>query len=83
MATIYNDRYLCNIKNTDVSQETFQRCSNIVFWLIWRRDMDFKVRIYNVEQCQYNVVYFNVDMKNVKVNQSVYIANRKYRFCWQ
>ena len=29
-----------------ISQETFQRCFNVFFWLIWHR---------NVEQCQINV----------------------------
>ena len=55
-------------------QQTFQRCFNVVFWLIRRRDvgklqinvetMYFNVDINNVRQRPNNVVILNVDMNN-------------------
>ena len=38
------------------TQQTFQRCFNVVFWLTPRRD---------VGQRQINVVYFNIEICNV------------------
>ena len=55
-------------------QQTFQRCFNVVFWLIRRRNvgkrqinvetMYFNVDINNVRQRRNNVVILNVDMNN-------------------
>ena len=55
-------------------QQTFQRCFNVVFWLIRRRNvgkrqinvetMYFNVDINNVRQRPNNVVILNVDMNN-------------------
>ena len=55
-------------------QQTFQRCLNVVFWLIRRRNvgkrqinvetMYFNVDINNVRQRRNNVVILNVDMNN-------------------
>ena len=67
-----------NLSKPDVSQQTFQRCFNVVFRLIWPRDVAQRqtnvegtlctsnVGIYNIEQRRINVVYFNVDMNNVR-----------------
>ena len=43
--------------DSQTPQQTFQRCFNVAFWLIRRRD---------VGKRQINVVYFNVDMNNVR-----------------
>ena len=61
-----------------VTQQTFQGCFNVICRLTWRRD--FRQRqisveklcmttFYNVEQRQINVVYFNIDMNNIRPSQ--------------
>ena len=61
---------LCSLLATfGKTKETFQRCLNVVVRVIWRRDVGqcqinvFNIEIYNVEQRQINVVYFNVDVR--------------------
>ena len=61
-------------------QQTFQRCFNVVFWLIRRRDvgklqinvetMYFNVDINNVRQRRNHVVILNVDMNNAGKRQN-------------
>ena len=48
-----------------LTEQTFQRCFDVGFRLIWRRD---------VVQRQINVVYFNVDLNNVR--QSCHFQRR-------
>ena len=56
------------------TQQTFQCCFHVVFWLIRSRDVGqrqinvvyFNVGIYNVEQRRINILYFNVEMNNVR-----------------
>ena len=61
-------------------QQTFQRCFNVVFWLIRRRDvgklqinvetMYFNVDKNNVRQRRNHVVILNVDMNNAGKRQN-------------
>ena len=68
-------------------QQIFQRCFNVVFWLIRRRNvgkrqinvetMYFNVDINNVRQRRNNVAILNVDMNKLK--KTKIISNRIYK----
>ena len=68
-------------------QQIFQRCFNVVFWLIRRRNvgkrqinvetMYFNVDINNVRQRRNNVAILNVDMNKLK--KIKIISNRIYK----